>query len=210
MVIGDANGQAINCEQVWLEISNYVDGEIEPALRSAMEQHFHTCQRCTSVLAGVRNVTTLYTDERMLEVPAGFGRRLQKRIARDMREGDRRWSTWSAWLVPLAALALITGGVRVASSLTWEPVLKSEHAQPGHGVPPDMLVVVADGTKLYHVAGCSFIHNKNTERTLTAKEAMQQGYSPCVRCLRKYLDVAAAQGVPDDGDHDEQVQLTGH
>ena len=38
----------------------------------------------------------------------------------------------------------------------------------------------------------AFIHNKDTERTLTAKEAIQQGYVPCVRCMRKYLQTAIA------------------
>jgi|ERR1700722_9070480 len=204
------NGDAVNCEQVWREISNYVDGEVDGPLRSAMEQHIKTCTRCTSVLEGVRNVTLLYGDERMLEVPAGFSRRLEKRLAQDVRQSERRWSPWSAWLVPLAALALLTGGVRLASSLTWEPVSKSAHAQPGSDVPPDMLVVVATGTKLFHLARCGVIHNKNTERTLTAKEAMDQGYTPCLRCLRKYLDVAGAQpGRMDDGDVDEVVRAAG-
>ena len=26
----------VNCEHVWSEISNYVDGEVDPALRAAM------------------------------------------------------------------------------------------------------------------------------------------------------------------------------
>src|ERR1700683_500247 len=106
------NNDAVNCEQVWREISNYVDGEVDSGLRSAMEEHFKICTRCTSVIDGVRNVTQLYGDERMLEVPAGFGRRLEKslekRLAQDVRESQRRWSPWSAWLVPLAALALVT------------------------------------------------------------------------------------------------------
>jgi hypothetical protein len=204
-------GEAVNCERVWREISNYVDGEVDPTLRSALEEHFHTCPRCTSVLAGVRNVTRIYGDERMLELPAGFSRRLEKRLAQDVRERERRWSTWSAWLVPLAALALLAGGVRVANSLTFEPALKSEHAQPGHNVPPDMVVVVATGTKLFHVAGCDVIHNKDRERTLTAKEAMQQGYTPCARCLRKYLEVGGVQAsAADDGDGDQEVRVARH
>jgi hypothetical protein len=207
------NEEANHCEQVWREISNYVDGEVDTALRSAMEEHFRTCQRCASVLAGVRNVTLLYGDERMLQVPAGFSGRLESRLeklAKYGRERAKPWSPWSAWLVPLAALALITGGVRVASSLTWEPALKSEHAQPGRDVPPDMVVVVAGGTKLFHLAGCSVIHNKETERTLTAKEAMQQGYTPCLRCLRKYLDVAAVSGAAAGNDDDVEEVLAGH
>jgi hypothetical protein len=196
------NGEAVNCEQVWREISNYVDGEVDGALRSAMEQHFHTCQRCTSVLEGVRNVTQLYGDERMVEVPAGFSRRLEKRIARDVRENHGQWSTWSAWLVPLAALALITGSVRLASSNVPSFPAKSQMAQKGQGIPPDLVVLVATGTRVFHVAGCTFIHNKNEVRSLTAKDAIAEGYVPCLRCMRKYLDIAAIRRAKAAGELD--------
>jgi len=183
----------VNCDQVWREISNYVDGEIDATLRSAMDEHFHTCQRCTSVLEGMRNVIQLYGDERMLEAPSGFGRRLEKRVAQTV-SGRAGWSTWSAWLIPVAALLLIAGGLRLASSLTVSPPLRSEHAQAGHDIPPDMLVVVSADAKLFHLAGCDAIHNKDKVRTLTAKEAIRQGYVPCTRCLRKYVDVAERRG----------------
>ena len=183
------NNEAVNCEQVCREISNYLEGEVDPALRVAMDQHFPACQRCSSVLEGMRNVIRLYSDERMMEVPAGFGRRLEKRLAENMRV---RGGRWSAWLVPVAALALFAGDLRLANSLTASPPLKSEHAQPGEGIPPDMLVVVTSGAKVFHVAGCDFIHNKQTKRTLTAKEAMREGYVPCLRCMREYLHTAVA------------------
>lgn len=189
----------VNCELVWREISNYVEGDVEAALRTAMDEHFHTCARCRSVLEGTRNVIQLYGDERMIEVPAGFGRRLEKRLAQNVRASGSRWSTWSAWLVPAAALVLIAGGLRVANSLTISPPLKTEHAQPGHDIPPDMQVIVTADAKVFHVAGCGVIHNKATARTLTAKEAIAQGYVPCLRCMRKYLNTTeAAQGARDE------------
>lgn len=186
------NWKAVKCELVWHEISNYLEGEIDAALRSAMDEHFRTCKRCTSVLAGMRNVIQLYGDERMIEVPAGFGRRLERRLVQNARASGSRWSTWSAWLVPVAALVLTAGGLRLANSLTFTPPLKTEHAQPGHGIPPDMLVVVSADAKVFHAAGCEFIHNKDKARTLTAKEAIREGYIPCLRCMRKYLETAAA------------------
>ena len=182
----------INCEQVWHEISNYLEGDVDAALRVAMDEHFRTCQRCASVLEGTRNVVRLYGDERMIEVPAGFSRRLEKRLAHSARVSSRPWPTWSTWLVPVAAMALIAGGVRLANSRTFQPALKSEHAQTGHDIPPDMLVVVSTGARLCHAPGCGVIHNKDTERTLTAKEAIQQGYVPCLRCMRKYLETVTA------------------
>jgi hypothetical protein len=186
------NWEAVNCELVWHEISNYLEGDVEPALRTAMDEHFRTCKRCASVLEGTRNVIRLYGDERMIEVPAGFGRRLENRLAQNVRASGSGWSTWSAWLVPVAALALIAGGLRFANSLTVGEPLKSEHAQAGQRIPPDMMVVVSADAKIFHVAGCEFIHNKNTVRTLTAKEAMHEGYVPCLRCMRRYLHTAEA------------------
>ena len=180
----------VSCEQVWREISNYLEGDVDAGLRTAMGEHFRTCKKCLSVLEGTRNVIQLFRDERMIDVPSGFGQRLERRLARSARARSRGWSTWSAWLVPVAALLLIAGGVRVANSLAVPRPLLSEHAQPARDIPGDMVVVVSAGAKDFHVPGCDFIHNKEKERTLTAKEAIDQGYVPCVRCMRKYLQTA--------------------
>jgi hypothetical protein len=184
------NRETMNCEYVWKEVSNYVEGELSPTIRAAMDDHFLTCQRCKSVLEGTRNVIRLYSDERMIDVPSGFGKRLEKRLAQSGRAHRHDWSTWSAWLIPIAALALFTGGLRWANSLTGAHPLRTEHAQQAHNIPPEMTVVVSEGAKDFHVPGCEFIHNKEKERTLTAREAMREGYVPCVRCMRKYLQTA--------------------
>jgi hypothetical protein len=183
----------MSCEEVWREISNYVDVDVDVGLRCSMDEHFSACGRCASVLAGTRNVVQLYGDERMLEVPAGFSRRLEKRLATDAAVKGGRWSSWSAWLVPVAALALIAGTLVLTNSVTRGHFIRSHHAEPANNVPPDLVVVVSDGSKLFHVPGCSFIHDKATVRTLTAKEAMQEGYVPCTRCLRQYLKTSVTQ-----------------
>ena len=182
----------VNCERMWKEISNYIEGDVDTGLRAAMDEHFHTCKRCTSLLAGTRNVIQLYGDERMIEVPTGFGRRLERRLVQEACSRRSIRSTLSAWLIPVAALALIAGGLRWANSLTVSHPLRSEHAQAGHNIPPDMPVVISDGAKEFHVAGCDLIHNKDKIRTITAKEAIREGYVPCVRCMRKYLQTASA------------------
>lgn len=195
------NREPINCEHVWREISNYIEGEVEPGLRAAMEDHIRSCKRCASVLEGTRNVLRLYGDERMIEAPAGFGRRLERKLTQNARAA--RWSTWSAWLVPVAALALIVFGLRAASSLTVTHPLKTEHAQPAHDIPPDMIVVVSQEAKVFHAPGCDYIHNKETVRRLTAKEAIREGYIPCLRCMRKYLNTGAVAHLESGIDADE-------
>jgi hypothetical protein len=215
------NQNMLNCEQVWREVSNYIDGEVDAALRASMDEHFRTCKRCASVLAGTRNVVQLYGDERMLEVPAGFGRRLEKRLTQNATVKGRAWSSWSAWLVPVAAMVLIAGAVFLTNSMTHGHFLRSHHAEPAKDIPPDMVVVVSDGSKLFHVPGCKYIHDKASERTINAKQAMQDGYVPCPRCLRQYLktgltgrpgeSVAEGATEPDDDSGSEEVlSVAGH
>ena len=53
-----------------------------------------------------------------------------------------------------------------------------------------MMVVVAEDGKLFHLAGCAFIHERDKLRTITAAEGVAGGLHPCVRCLKKYLATA--------------------
>jgi hypothetical protein len=192
----------ISCEEVWREISNYLDDEVGPELRAAMEEHIRGCKRCTAVLEGTRNVVRLFGDERMLEAPLGFGQRLHRRLEGNIG-GTRR--SFLGWMVAAAAAILMIGGFEVARSSAFNPALRSEHAQSANGVPPDMMVVVAEDGKTFHVAGCRFIHDKTRLRTIAAAEAMREGYAPCVRCMRKYLRTTAAFYPRNVGDSEENL-----
>jgi Putative zinc-finger len=181
----------VSCEEVWREISNYLDGELDPGLRAAMEEHFRGCKHCTAVLDGTRNVVSLYGDERMFVLPAGFSQRLHRRLEGSM-PGAR--GTAFGWLVAVAAAALVIGSFEVGnSSVSRRPELRSEHAQPpAVAIPPDMTVVISEDGKTFHVPGCRFVHDRARVRATTAGEAIREGHTPCVRCLRKYLHVMAA------------------
>lgn len=179
----------VKCEEVWREVSNYLDGDVSPDLRAAIDEHVHGCKHCTAVLDGTRNVVQLYGDERMLEVPLGFSHRLHRRLEGNM-QGNRR--SFLGWMVAAAAAVLVVGGFEAARSSSsggssGERALRSEHAQPSTGVPPDLVVLASSEGKLFHVAGCRFIHDKAHVRTMVAREAEREGYAPCVRCLKKYL-----------------------
>jgi hypothetical protein len=182
----------VNCETVWEQISNYIEGDVDSILRAAMDEHFRTCKQCTSVLHGTVNVVQLYGDDRMIEVPAGFGRRLKRRLARESRVSRSTWSAWSWWLIPVAALALIAGGLRWANSLMRAHPSHSEQVQARYNIPPDLPVLVAAGAKEFHVPECELIRNKDKIQKMTAKQAIREGYLPCGKCMRKYLQTASA------------------
>ena len=70
----------ISCLEVWREISNYIDNEVDPELRARMEAHFKVCAHCTAVLEGTQNVVKLVADGVEFELPEGFSKRLYNKI----------------------------------------------------------------------------------------------------------------------------------
>jgi len=176
----------IACEKVWHESSNYVDGTVAPELRLAMDEHIKTCRRCASVIDGMRNIVTLYGDERMAELPAGFSQRLRSKLEANMPQTRRRFFGWG---LAFAASVLVAGGIELARYRNYQPPdaspkLGRREAKP---VPPDLDVVVADDGKLFHLAACSLIIDRNTIRKMKARDALQLGCRPCPRCLNQYI-----------------------
>ena len=96
----------VNCEQVWREISNYLEGEVSPDLRAAMEAHFHDCKHCTAVLDGTRNVIHLYGDDRFAATACRLYRGLAKQVHGIYAQPR---GTALGWLLAVAAIALVSG-----------------------------------------------------------------------------------------------------
>jgi len=190
----------VSCEHVWRELSNYLEDDVDPALKVAIEEHIKGCKNCMAVLEGTRNIVNIYGDERLLEVPQGFGQRLHRRLEENMPAS--RGGIFG-WVLAFAAVLLMAGGVKLGqSSGFYNPELRSQHADPAQrSIPADMLVVVVDGGKVFHRGrSCPFIVGSAHLRSLSAKEAIRQGYAPCVRCMREYL----AKAPPRESHEDEQ------
>ena len=198
----------VNCEHVWREISNYLEGDVDPTLKAAMEEHFKECKNCTSVLEGMRNIVAVYGDERLLDVPLGFGSRLQRKLEENLP--GRRGGVLGLVLA-FAATLLIVGAVSLGNSMASStPELLSEHADPAkNSTPANLLVVVAQGGKVFHRGkNCPFIVDKAHLRTLTAGEAMHEGYAPCVRCMREYMAAAPPPPWLKQAEDDEEAHAT--
>jgi anti-sigma factor (TIGR02949 family) len=70
----------ISCVEVWQEISNYLDGEVDAELRARMEAHFKGCAHCKAILDGTKNTLKLVADGVEFPLPSGFSARLYDRI----------------------------------------------------------------------------------------------------------------------------------
>ena len=71
----------ISCLEVFRQISNFIEGELEPQLRARLEAHFKDCAHCSAVIDGARNVVRLVGDGKTFDLPPGFSDRLKKRLA---------------------------------------------------------------------------------------------------------------------------------
>ena len=97
----------IKCDDILSKISLYLEDDLDPALKRAMEEHFAQCRHCRAVLEGATNVVALYGGEEMFNLPVGFHSRLRRRLA-DQVEGQR--GSWRGWLVSLAAAGALAAG----------------------------------------------------------------------------------------------------
>ena len=70
----------IDCQRVRNELSNYLEGDLTPELRREIESHLAGCRHCAAVHDGMGNIVQLLGDDKLLEVPEGFGKRLGQRL----------------------------------------------------------------------------------------------------------------------------------
>ena len=106
----------IKCEDVWREISNYLEGDLDPALKLAMEEHFAQCRQLQcGARWHARMSSRFMATKRMFTLPAGFHPRLRRRLA-DQVEGQRGSSR--GWLVGFAATGALAALVLFRSRRT--------------------------------------------------------------------------------------------
>jgi Putative zinc-finger len=182
----------ITCEEVWRDISDYIDDELAPKQRAALDEHFVECRHCTAVLEGTCNVIRLYRDERVLAPPQGFHHRLEGRINQELSQGSQasqesvvtmRPSRRAVLAWALCAAAAVPLGFALFSrkTFTWPGF---HHLDPPDSPVTGLVAVSQDtGEKLFHIPSCPYLHGK--PKFLPVQEALHEGYTPCPVCIGK-------------------------
>ena len=70
----------IDCQHVWKELTNYIEGDLTPEMRDRIAHHLQRCRHCTAIYDGTRNVLQLLGDKQSIELPKGFSERLFDRL----------------------------------------------------------------------------------------------------------------------------------
>jgi len=72
----------LDCYRVRHELVNWMEGDLSAELRAQVDHHLQNCQHCTAVYHGARNVVRLLGNDRAIDLPEGFSRRLYERLFR--------------------------------------------------------------------------------------------------------------------------------
>jgi anti-sigma factor RsiW len=75
----------VNCRDVFREISNYLDGDLGPDLKRAIEAHACGCHHCEVVVDTTRKTIELYCDGRLFPLPLTVRQRLHETLQRQCR-----------------------------------------------------------------------------------------------------------------------------
>lgn len=67
----------MKCEELLKILSDYVDGDIDPAICSDFEKHLEGCSPCQVVIDNIEHTIALYRNEQPYEMPDDFQRQLR-------------------------------------------------------------------------------------------------------------------------------------
>jgi predicted anti-sigma-YlaC factor YlaD len=71
----------ISCSEVRRELADYMEDDVDAELRSRIERHFSECGGCYALYDSIRKVVRLVGITEVIELPAGFSRRLYDRLS---------------------------------------------------------------------------------------------------------------------------------
>lgn len=74
----------MNCKGVIREISNYIDGELELAMKEDLERHLSHCEDCTMLLDQTRKTIEVFCDSEPVALPESLSARLREAIRKKL------------------------------------------------------------------------------------------------------------------------------
>jgi anti-sigma factor RsiW len=76
----------LNCKGVIRELSNYIDGDLDPVLRQELERHLAHCEDCTMVVDQTRKTIEIFSKSEPVSLPDEVRSRLHAAFLRKARE----------------------------------------------------------------------------------------------------------------------------
>lgn len=72
----------MNCKGVIRELSNYIDGDLDPVVKAELERHLGHCEDCTMIVDQTRKTIQIFCDSQPVELPGEVRTRLHQALQR--------------------------------------------------------------------------------------------------------------------------------
>jgi anti-sigma factor RsiW len=76
----------LNCNGVIRELSSYIDGELELAVRQELERHLEHCKDCVLILDQTKKSVQMLCDSQPIPLPADLRSRLHAALREKMHK----------------------------------------------------------------------------------------------------------------------------
>jgi anti-sigma factor RsiW len=76
----------LNCEEVIHELSNFIDGDLDPALKRELEKHLKDCADCRLIVNQTKKTIEIFCDSELVELPSDVQTRLHDALRRTFKE----------------------------------------------------------------------------------------------------------------------------
>ena len=134
----------MNCEQMTLLMSAWLDGELSVAEEKQMQEHLEQCAECRALMEQLQALHTSFSDLEEIPAPEGFADCVMERIARESKPRvvplfKRPQIRSLAALAACAALFVGFGSLKMGGSAKSEaaPAPMPESAAAAPVAPPD-------------------------------------------------------------------------
>jgi anti-sigma factor RsiW len=76
----------LNCNDIIHELSTYIDGELDGAMRQELESHLMDCDECRLVVDQTKKTIEIFCDCEPIELPSEVRARLHEGLHRRLKE----------------------------------------------------------------------------------------------------------------------------
>jgi anti-sigma factor RsiW len=75
----------VNCKNTLIQLSDFLDGDLDPALAEELKKHLTACEDCRVVVDTTRKTIRLYCNTDPVPLPEDVEQRLQKALAERLK-----------------------------------------------------------------------------------------------------------------------------
>jgi anti-sigma factor RsiW len=79
----------LNCRDVVKKLSDYLDGELEPAVAQDLHRHLSGCKECTLIVNQTKLTVEIFCNAEMVELPEQVRTRLHEALRRKLSPGNQ-------------------------------------------------------------------------------------------------------------------------